>query len=427
MQRLTLLILAIACYGIGAAQQGVGIGTTTPDNSAILHLESSSKGLLLPRMSNTARLNILSPAEGLMVYDSTEAVVYQFRNNGWQQIGSGGGGLWSTYADGIEYGDDRVAIRSGMNHRIIFDPAYTVHGPGIELFDNDSIRAFDLITTSFGSELRMYNEAGTQTLQLAARHNDGVLFGGGALSLWDDLQERRVKLVASQENDQALLHLYNPDGQPSVKLETDMDTTGAGGLSLHNAQGLERIEMYAGFDSERAYMRMYNEAEVPTISFDADYMATGKGRVTTDEIEIRGGADLAEMFNVTGDSYITPGSVVCVDPENEGALVLSGRARDRTVVGVISGANGVDPGLLMGHQGTEAFGEYPVAIAGRVYVRANDIGGQIRPGDFLTTSPVPGEAMCVEDFDAARGAILGKALTSRDSRTGYVLILVHLQ
>lgn len=50
----------------------VGIGTSTPDGSAILHLNSTAKGLLPPVMSTTNRGNINTPANGLLIFNSTD-------------------------------------------------------------------------------------------------------------------------------------------------------------------------------------------------------------------------------------------------------------------------------------------------------------------------------------------------------------------
>jgi len=72
-------------------------------------------------------------------------------------------------------------------------------------------------------------------------------------------------------------------------------------------------------------------------------------------------------------------------------------------------------------------GDHHVALSGRVYVKADASTGPIRPGDLLTTSATPGHAMKVTDHDQAQGAILGKAMTSLDSGTGLVLVLVTLQ
>jgi len=64
---LTALLLAAL---MGQAQS-VGIGTSSPNSSAQLDISSSSRGLLIPRMTTTAISAISGPAKGLMVYDST--------------------------------------------------------------------------------------------------------------------------------------------------------------------------------------------------------------------------------------------------------------------------------------------------------------------------------------------------------------------
>ncbi|SFC81417.1 hypothetical protein [Algibacter pectinivorans] len=49
----------------------VGIGTTTPNDSAILDIESTDKGLLIPRLTTTQRNNITTPAPGLMIFNTS--------------------------------------------------------------------------------------------------------------------------------------------------------------------------------------------------------------------------------------------------------------------------------------------------------------------------------------------------------------------
>lgn len=49
----------------------VGIGTTNPDASSILDLTSSSQGLLSPRMTTIQRDAIISPATGLLIYNTS--------------------------------------------------------------------------------------------------------------------------------------------------------------------------------------------------------------------------------------------------------------------------------------------------------------------------------------------------------------------
>jgi hypothetical protein len=152
------------------------------------------------------------------------------------------------------------------------------------------------------------------------------------------------------------------------------------------------------------------------------------GRTRTEVLEITGGSDLSEQFEIKEEEQkVEPGMIVCIDPVNCGNLVISQKAYDRTVAGIVSGAGGVNPGMLMGQKGTMADGEHPVALTGRAYCRADASNGPIIPGDLLTTSDVPGHAMKVDDYDRAQGAILGKAMSSLNDGKGLVLVLVTLQ
>ncbi len=56
----------------------VGIGTTNPDNSSILDIESDDKGILIPRMTALERIGITTPAEGLMVYQTDDVKGFYF-------------------------------------------------------------------------------------------------------------------------------------------------------------------------------------------------------------------------------------------------------------------------------------------------------------------------------------------------------------
>ncbi len=52
------------------SQNNVGIGTNTPDASSILEVQSTTQGVLVPRMTTAQRLAITTPANGLLVYDT---------------------------------------------------------------------------------------------------------------------------------------------------------------------------------------------------------------------------------------------------------------------------------------------------------------------------------------------------------------------
>ncbi len=157
------------------------------------------------------------------------------------------------------------------------------------------------------------------------------------------------------------------------------------------------------------------------------YLNADGGNVVVKVLEITGGADIAEPFMFSDTTAIRSGMVVAIDPERTGHLRIADKAYDRTVAGIISGANGITPGLTMAQQGTIADGSLPVALTGRVYALADATYSAIRPGDLLTTSNTLGHVMKVTDHEKAPGTILGKAMSSLEKGQGLVLVLVSLQ
>ncbi len=86
MKKILTLALAFSC-GAALAQKAdnVGIGTTKPDPSAILDLNSNTKGLLLPRMNQAQRDAIKNPAAGLVIFQTDQVVgTYTFDGTAWQ-------------------------------------------------------------------------------------------------------------------------------------------------------------------------------------------------------------------------------------------------------------------------------------------------------------------------------------------------------
>ena len=68
----------------------VGIGTTDPNGSAALDITSTTKGLLIPRMLAGERTTIVTPATGLMVYQTDGAAgFYYYNGSSWVAITAG--------------------------------------------------------------------------------------------------------------------------------------------------------------------------------------------------------------------------------------------------------------------------------------------------------------------------------------------------
>jgi len=71
---------------LGSVGQSVGIGTNTPDESALLQVQSTAKGALLPRMKSAQRKAIENPAAGLLVYDTDKQALCIFNGYEWQVL-----------------------------------------------------------------------------------------------------------------------------------------------------------------------------------------------------------------------------------------------------------------------------------------------------------------------------------------------------
>jgi hypothetical protein len=274
--------------------------------------------------------------------------------------------------------------------------------------------------------------------------------GGGSLGLSEGDSTETVALTAGGGG---VLQLRQSDGSTGAGL-TANNGTGGGGLTINrndgtfagqltvngtvgflglaNNVGVNKFVGVGANGDGGAALYLADAAGANSIALEAQNGAEARvsvaGTVSARVIEITGGSDLSEKFDISGGATeLEPGTLVCIDPENPGRLMPSTSAYERTVAGVISGAGGVLPGMLMGQRGTVADGKHPVALTGRVYARVDARHGAIQPGDLITTSPTPGHGMKAADPARSHGAIIGKAMTGLKAGKGLVLVLVALQ
>ena len=85
MKQIFTLLAAVVLTASTYAQ--VGVGTTTPDASSALDITSTTKGLLIPRMTAAQRDAISSPAIGLMIYQTDGTVgFYYYNGSSWAEV-----------------------------------------------------------------------------------------------------------------------------------------------------------------------------------------------------------------------------------------------------------------------------------------------------------------------------------------------------
>lgn len=403
----------------------VMVGTSTPANGAKLTVGGGPFGSTVTNI-NGSLLSKLELRGGPATFDLLTGVDETRMTTGTgQDLSLGAGGKLF-----VQSGAEQQFYTAG-NRWARIDAAglteffHSNNNPTVAIDGQDPVNGGGLI------ELRKAD--GTKTLELFGAGSSGTQ--GSAITLYNDTNPAAATVVIDGEYGGAAggaVVLRNSNGAQTIELAADLNPGERGMIRMYKPNGTRTIEIdteETGDPTQGGAIKLYDDAGNLTIELDADHGTSNEGRIITQVIEITGGSDLSEQFDIALEDQgtIEPGSVVSIDPRAAGDLRLSSRAYDRRVAGIVSGAGGVRPGMLMGQRGSEADGRHPVALTGRVYCKVDASYGAIEPGDLLTTSDTVGHAMKVLDPTQASGAILGKAMTSLETGRGMVLVLVSLQ
>ncbi|MBK9188213.1 MAG: hypothetical protein IPM33_04580 [Phycisphaerales bacterium] len=257
---------------------------------------------------------------------------------------------------------------------------------------------------------------GTALYAVRTANNNRGWFGGAGEGGWAESPTGTGFVAKTTTGTFALYAERNPGGTPANVNRGWFGGSGEGAWA-ESDQGNGLVALSRGLSAAAVYCR--NDAGGRALFAD--------GVAAVRALEILGGADLAEPFDISGDPL--PGMVVAIDPNSPGQLRIAHTPYDTAVAGIISGANGLSPGMVMRDDtSTLANGSHPVAMTGRVWCYVDATHAEIRPGDRLTTSATPGHAMRVLDEARSPGTVIGKAMTPlAKGERGLVLVLVNLQ
>ena len=177
MKKILLCAVFIAASFTSIAQ--VGIGTANPDASAALEIESTTKGLLLPRMMLGQINAITSPAEGLMVYCLDCKTKGYFVNNGTEfiNIRNGNGLITITTVVDITTTTGKTWMDRNLGATQVATSTTDVASYG---------DLYQWGRDSDGHERRTSNTTATTASSAHAGHGDFILAGSGTDNNWTD-------------------------------------------------------------------------------------------------------------------------------------------------------------------------------------------------------------------------------------------------
>ena len=164
----------------------VTVGGNAPDASAVLDVSSTTKGLLLPRVPN--RDAISSPADGLLIYNSTTGAVNVRAQGGWIVLGAAGaGGSASSGASGY------LQFSNGSGG---FSASAT--GSGQQLYWDNTNYRLGIGTLSPASKLDINGglRLGTDTADCTATNNGTLRFTSGKMQICVSLQWTDLAVVS---------------------------------------------------------------------------------------------------------------------------------------------------------------------------------------------------------------------------------------
>lgn len=128
--RIILSVFFFFLTFLGQAQ--IGIGTVTPNASSVLDITSTTKGLLAPRMTTAERTAIVSPAESLLVYDTTVKAFYYYNltTTSWVKIANENSALRNNYKLVKSVADlaPELTAGSGSKYLLTSNTLYEING-----------------------------------------------------------------------------------------------------------------------------------------------------------------------------------------------------------------------------------------------------------------------------------------------------------
>ena len=314
-----LLILCVYSFGILDLSAQVGIGTANPDPSAILHIQSTNKGVLLPKVdlqNLTDKYTVSNPKEGLLVYNeryddqnNLRKGFYIWDNEKWDKVenqsdvdelmdgiderlkeledGSGSGSGWSLDGNNFDNVNNANAkflgtttwhslfLRADDKQIAEFDP----HG-GIALGFNTKA---DWAGVAIGNSASITADEAVAIGKSAKSGSRSISLGNGALATSDEAIGLGFNANSSGSKATAIGHSAKASANQSVAVGQLASASGSSSFAIgSNAQATQNIAFAIG-DGARATSNEAFAIGANASSSSDQGMAIGLGATTKNQ------------------------------------------------------------------------------------------------------------------------------------------------
>lgn len=469
MKKLLLSILSLQIWLVSFTQS-IGINTQLPNESAQLDISSTTKGLLIPRMSQAQRLTIANPATGLLLYQLDAATGFYY-NAGtpalpqWQTVGAVGSlqlpyAGTSNAAEAFKIsntGNGRALVAHSESGNAFFASAYgngtaimasSDRGFGVSSITNDTGIAiygmsqrgnaakFDITyKDNYSPAVHIRNSGSGVGLYLQMKNtsnvNTGILMiqDGGGVGI-DAYSQFGVTIRASGQFQSAIVGKTESQHYGAVQGYSSADSAGIGvqggcygpgGVGVLGQVGGNSSNAIAGRFENIHFSASGNVLEVKTHTLATNSLAVFyRGAIKVARVDHTGkaffnggtqnsGADVAESFAVAGSvNDYEPGDVLVIDQLGDRQVAKSSLAYSSLVLGVYA----TKPGVLLTEESldTDLGSQVPMGVIGVIPTKVCNEGGDIEKGDLLVSSSIPGVAMKADLNKLKPGQSIGKAL-----------------
>ncbi len=168
----TLSLAAVSLSPLKAQTVAINTDGSAANASAMLDVKSTTKGMLIPRMTSAERTSIVNPAAGLLVYDNQTASFWFYKAVvGWTELVTGGGAgtnYWNTNGTHI-YNNNTGNVGIGISN-----PLAKLHVAG-------NVKVDGANTLEFGSGIAKEGNAGKIGYQTFGSFNALDIVGAGTL------------------------------------------------------------------------------------------------------------------------------------------------------------------------------------------------------------------------------------------------------